>query len=103
MNTYSSIYYSLGKLSGGTHQYIDSKGKTVIDPKSAMGFCFHNGYAKVYENGKWGFMNANGLIVIEAKFDNAEDFFRGLALVTNEGHLQYIDTKGKVIWYETKN
>ena len=37
------------------------------------------------------------------KFDNAEDFFRGLALVTNEGHLQYIDTKGKVIWYETKN
>jgi hypothetical protein len=33
-------------------------------------------------NGKWGYINANGDVVIEPQFDSAGEFREGLAVVT---------------------
>jgi len=50
---------------------------------------------RIRENGKWGFMNRQGDVVIPARFDHAEDFFEQKAVVSLEGKLGYIDETGE--------
>jgi len=64
-------------------------------------------YASVYgqelikfqENGKYGFRDENGNIIIPAKYDNADDFYDGLAKVGSRSSDKYgiIDKTGKEI------
>ena len=49
------------------------------------------------EDGKYGYIDSSGKIVIEASFDSADDFSNGLASVESDGKWGYIDTEGKVI------
>ena len=46
---------------------------------------------------KWGYLNENGKLVIEDKYDNTRDFSEGLAAVNSGGKWGYIDTNGKTI------
>ena len=47
-----------------------------------------------------GYINAKGDMVIEAKFDDAEDFYsNGMANVKINGKLFYINEKGDVLVY----
>ena len=48
-------------------------------------------------NGKYGYIDNNGNFVIEAKFDKADDFFEGLALVRIEKHYYFINRKGETV------
>lgn len=51
------------------------------------------------KNGKKGFIDNKGKIVIEPKYDLVVTPFRdGLALVKSNGQYIYIDKTGKVIW-----
>jgi hypothetical protein len=48
-------------------------------------------------NGKWGYTDANGDTVIAAYFDNAEEFFGGLARVKLGDKWTFITSAGKMI------
>jgi hypothetical protein len=50
---------------------------------------------RIRENGKWGYMNRQGDVVIPVRFDRAEDFFEQKAVVSLEGKAGYIDEAGK--------
>ena len=52
------------------------------------------------DEGKWGFLNEQGVVVIGFLYDRAEPFFDGMALVETDGRLAYIDRGGTTIWQE---
>lgn len=50
------------------------------------------------DNGKWGFANSEGMIVINAEYDQADYFTeRGIALVKKGDKYGFIDTTGKIV------
>ena len=51
-------------------------------------------------NGKCGFINAEGDIIISPGYDAVTPFYCGLALVEKDAKLAYIDHNGTVIWRE---
>ncbi|EAK1349894.1 WG repeat-containing protein, partial [Campylobacter coli] len=48
-------------------------------------------------NGKWGFIDKSGKIVIEPKFDGVGNFSEGLAGVELNGKWGFIDKSGKIV------
>lgn len=82
------------------NQYVlvDNKGKEVSDLlfDDARPFT-DNGYAAVCKNGKWGFIDADGTLVIDYKYDNAQSFSYGYAPVCAGDRWGYIDTEGNLI------
>jgi hypothetical protein len=54
-------------------------------------------YFQVFKNGKTGFRDLDGNIVIEPKFDNAEMFSEDLSAIEDDKKWGYIDTTGKVV------
>src|SRR2546421_3754540 len=51
----------------------------------------------VDKDGKWGFIDRTGKVVIPIQFDSANDFHEGLALVTANGKKLFIDASGRVV------
>ncbi|HEY0003193.1 MAG TPA: WG repeat-containing protein [Pyrinomonadaceae bacterium] len=77
--------------------FVNSEGEIV-----ATGFeaekTFSEGLAAVQLGGKWGFIDKSGRLVIQPRFDEAERFSEGLALVTEADRtLGYIDRTGKLV------
>ena len=61
-------------------------------------FSFHNGLSCVKQNGKYGFIDKKGKVVVPFQFDDtAYSFSDGLTYVKREGKYGFIDKKGKVI------
>ena len=58
---------------------------------------FKEGLAKIKKNGKWGFVNNKGEVIIKLNYDFVDDFSEGLAPVKQNGKYGYIDKTGKVI------
>jgi hypothetical protein len=59
----------------------DLKVISILDSVEQI-FCFSEGLACFQDkNGKWGFLNSDGKVVIKAQFDGASSFSEGLALV----------------------
>lgn len=60
---------------------------------------FHEGLAEVEMNGKSGFIDRNGDIVIPCEYDrvSAGGFDEGLCGVEKDGHWGYIDRKGQIV------
>lgn len=48
-------------------------------------------------DGKWGYCNASGVLVIPTQFTKASPFSEGRAAVEIEGRWGYIDTAGKIV------
>lgn len=111
----------------GTDQYslIDRNGNAVVeDVWSEKYVMFSEGYARIIQNGKIGFINLDGEIVIPPIWDMSEietvDYFKrtneygglydsivwalargftgGLALVSKDDNLYYINTEGEIIF-----
>ncbi|RLG25198.1 WG repeat-containing protein, partial [Methanosarcinales archaeon] len=59
---------------------------------------FSERLARVVKNGKYGFVDKKGKIVIPLKYDNAGSFSEGLAWVEKDGKEGFVDKKGKVKW-----
>lgn len=65
-----------------------------------------DGMMLVERNGKWGFANENGAVVIPVEYDDAWDFSEGSAIVQKNGKFGIIDKGGNVllpIEYDTMN
>ncbi|EFQ3457694.1 WG repeat-containing protein [Campylobacter jejuni] len=59
--------------------------------------CFHEGLALARINKKYGFIDKNENLVIEAKYDEVEDFDKGLAIAKLDGKSGLLDKNGRVI------
>ncbi len=75
---------------------VNTKGDVVtplkyysIDNLSSSGFAIYS------KDGKYGFMDANGKVVVEALYDAVYDFHHGMALVIKNKIFSIIDTTGK--------
>jgi len=51
----------------------------------------------VHHNGKYGYIDSTGRLVIPPRFEYADRFSEGLARVTLEGKSAYIDTTGRMV------
>lgn len=58
---------------------------------------FSNGVAALKKNGKWGYINTDGDVVIPFEYDSALTFSEGLAAVEKNGKWGYIDINNNAI------
>lgn len=58
---------------------------------------FSEGLAAVKKDGKWGFIDTEGTVVIQPIYHAANSFSEGLAAVQMNGRWGYVDTKGNVV------
>lgn len=56
---------------------------------------FADGMAKVQKDGKWGFINTKGKLVIDYQYSNANYFDKGKAMVWLGNERFYINKQGK--------
>jgi hypothetical protein len=52
---------------------------------------------RVVREGKWGFIDPSGAVVIAPRFDRADDFSEGLAAVQDGRTQGYVDASGKLV------
>jgi hypothetical protein len=86
---------------GTKYGFIDKKGNYVIKPRFDGAGSFSEGLAEVKIDGKWGYINKTGKMVIEpnSQFRKAFGFSNGLAIVyISNDDFAYIDKTGKYIW-----
>ena len=101
-------YFQLGQFSEGMAAYmneaglwgfIDRAGKIAITAKYAGVKIFSEDLCaiKTPKSNTWGFIDKTGSIVIKEQFDNVERFIDGMAMVSSEGKVGYIDKTGKYV------
>lgn len=83
---------------GKTYQMVDTKGKTIgeLTFDDARAFT-EKGYAAVCKDGKWGFINEDGELVLDYAYDDAQSFQNGFAAVCTDGKWGYIDEEGNLV------
>ncbi|MDR0421049.1 MAG: WG repeat-containing protein [Prevotellaceae bacterium] len=69
----------------------------AIEPKFDVASSFYEGRASIRQDGKWGFIDKTGEIVIQPEFDGVKNFSDGLAAVKLKGKWGYIDHTGEVV------
>lgn len=86
-------------LQNGSYRMINTDGEFLNDKtfEDAYPFIEENSLAAVKKDGKWGFANADGEIVIPCAYEAAKSFSYGLAAVRTEDKWGYIDLNGKFI------
>lgn len=83
---------------GSGYQMIDSTGKVYGDKKFQAVHIFNDTTnAAVMINGKWGFINAAGEVVIEPQYEDARSFANGYAAVKKDGKWGFINAEGKMV------
>lgn len=78
---------------------IDIKGKEVFvlgnDVEEA--YVFSDGLSMISKNGKFGYVDTKGQIVIEPQFEEASSFSDGLACIKSGVRYGYINKEGKIV------
>ncbi len=72
------------------------KKKTVAKGYDAI-YPFIKGKAKVYKNGKYGYINMEGEEFIPCKYEEIYPFERGIAKVQRNGKFGYINEQGEEV------
>lgn len=62
-----------------------------------FGHHFSDGLASVYKDGKWGYINPRGEVIIPFDYDAVRPFSDGLAAVSRNGKWGFINTSGEII------
>ena len=92
-----------GNMITPLHKPSTSTEIVLVDSTSASGpnYQFHEGLAVIYKDNKVGYINEKGIIVVSPKYDDANDFHEGLAVVAvksnNSFNYGYIDKTGKEV------
>lgn len=72
----------------------------VFTPDNGFGWSwteFSEGLAPVEKNGKYGYIDSNGKVVIPLQYDWCDKFSEGLGPVGKDGKYGYIDRTGKMV------
>ena len=77
--------------------FADSTGTFLFNKQFEKAYKFSEGLAPVKQNGKYGFINTKGEVVIPCIYDGAADFSEGLAMVKQNYKGSIINKEGKVI------
>ncbi len=82
-----------------TEYYLDTEGNVVMefDQEEFFRCPFQEGLACVTENGKRGFINRDGEMVIEPRYDRVKSFSNGLASVMKGESWGYINNEGEFV------
>jgi hypothetical protein len=92
-------------LSEGAIEYYKSIGKELYFIYDEVGG-FFNGFAMVYKEGKYNFINKQGELLWDKDewFDDVSNFNNGLACVNKAGRgWNYITQQGELLWEDYKN
>ncbi len=81
----------------GKHGFLDSTGRTVVEPKYDDVYEFSNGTAAVSVNGKWGIINKTGKVIVPVKYEGVNNFSEGLAAVQADGKVGFVDMNGREV------
>ena len=65
------------RVTGGQFGYCSIDGKTVIEIVYDSAYNFSEGLAAVKRNGKWGFINTFGEVVVPCKYDEVDSSYKG--------------------------
>lgn len=81
---------------GTLKSYLYINGKRQALSNKYEFFPYSEGLAKIKstKNGKWGYIDSEGIIVINPRFDSAGDFHGSVAMVSRNGETYLINTKG---------
>jgi hypothetical protein len=91
---------------GKSYSWIDRKGRTVIAPREfeEVATGFSEGRLAVKKDGKWGYINREGNLVVDANFKKATAFKGGLAQVeTHDGMHHWVAADGRIVWSQKPN
>jgi hypothetical protein len=77
---------------------MNLQGSWIGPPDKSFIGDFNEGMLHFEQNGKSGFMDTTGKVVIEPKFDSAMPFVNDQSYVTIGDEQGYIDREGKLIW-----
>ncbi|MFC1850108.1 WG repeat-containing protein [candidate division CSSED10-310 bacterium] len=66
-------------VSNGKVSFIDENNEKIRAHNLEEIFNFHEGLARIKIESRWGYINKDGLPVIQAQFEEAADFSEGLA------------------------
>lgn len=96
-----SVVYRNGRLfvsDGVGYRMIDSTGTVYGTETYEDAHLFNDStYAAVKLNGKWGYVDAEGKIVIEPQYSDARSFSNGYAAVEKDGKWGFIDLQGNIV------
>lgn len=83
---------------GGTYHIVNTSGKRIgdLELENARAFT-EDGYAAVCVDGKWGFADQDGKLVIDCSYEDARSFQNGYAAVCVDGKWGYIDEDGNMV------
>lgn len=77
---------------------MDKSGKILLAPEyDQVGYSFEEGLISISKNGKYGFANQKGEIVIPMIYDEVDNFSEGIAPVLKNGFWGFIDKNGNTI------
>lgn len=85
---------------GGKNYYIDKNANVAFgsaNSKYNFYFSFAENLCVASSDGKFGFLDTNGKVVIDFIYDDAQNFSEGLASVCKDGKYGYIDKAGKCV------
>lgn len=81
----------------GKMQIIDKTGKNILNRQYDDIYRDNESFLFIYkDNEKYGLMNASGVIITDALYDDIGSFSSGLAYVQAGSKYGYIDTKGTI-------
>jgi hypothetical protein len=92
--------YEVGEPTSDSRSFIDAKGVVVIPPKGGTPSGFDAGQRLTIIrgwDGKFGFMDRSGRIVVEPKYQYAVGFREGLAAVRENGLFGFINEAGEMV------
>ena len=85
----------------GEGYFVDSKGNRLFNKQFEGVGPFSEGLARVKQNGKWGYINTKGEVVIPCVYDwsrnDSGEFSEGLACVKQNGRYGFINTEGEKV------
>lgn len=79
----------------GISQLIDRRGRPVAQAWTGEPAYSESLFQPAQDNGKWGFADQTGNMVVSASFDAVEPFAEDLAAVQSGGKWGFIDPKGR--------
>lgn len=83
---------------GGKYGMYDAKGQKLNEFTCAdMDLYMGGPIAYQAESGKWGFVDTEGNVIMEAQLENAKSFSAGLAAICKDGLWGFIRNDGKLV------